>query len=83
MAGLGLVIRALRHGLLAPAERAGLFPTRHYVGLALDALEADDLEAAARAIETAARRRDGGPRLALAREQAVFRVRMAAQAHRG
>lgn len=46
MAGLGLVIKVLRRGLLGPAERAGLFPVRHYVALALDALEADDLEAA-------------------------------------
>lgn len=82
MAGLGLLIKALRRGLFGPAERAGLLPTRHYVGLALDALEADDLDAAVRALEAARRRRDGGPRLALAREQVVFRVRMAARTHR-
>jgi hypothetical protein len=82
MPGLGLLLRAVRRGLLGPAERAGLFPTRYYVSAALDALEDDDLEGAVAALEACGRRHDGDRRLALAREQTIFRIRTVAAVHR-
>jgi hypothetical protein len=83
MPGFGLLLKAVRRGLLGPAERAGLFPARYYVALALEALEDDDLDGAVAALEAVTRRHEADPRATLAREQTIFRLRTIAARHRG
>ncbi len=80
--GFNLLFKLVRRGLLAPAERAGLLPARHYLALALDALARDDLDGAAAALEACGRRWHAIPRVALVREQVIFRIRTLAAGHR-